>query len=190
MRQQFDLSSCITDGVNCVEVYICKNKPEMTNHTDNDSASGSLSSIIDVSWNTANDLTKILKGYANFKNTTEVVEFYYRHLCYTYDRANDSQRVTHKKFIKDMATDNCYAVSYDEEVLPSHMYPCVIEQSHKTQIKRSSYRVNNRTYIIHDVDMDTREETMYIRYTHAPQVDLKKYEIDFQKAYHTLTKKY
>jgi hypothetical protein len=70
------------------------------------------------------------------------------------------------------------------------MYPCVIEQSHKTQIIRSSYRINNRTYIIHDVDMNTKDECVYIRYTHAPQVDLKKYEIDFQKAYYTLIKKH
>jgi len=186
MRQQFDLSSCITDGVNCVEVYICQNKQKETSQP---LATDSLSSIIDVSWNTAHDLAKILKGYANYKNTTEVAEFYYRHLCYTYDRANDGQRVTHKKFIKDMITDNCYAVSYDEEVLPSHMYPCVTEQSHKTQIKRTSYRVNNRMYIVHDVDMNTKNETLYIRYTHAPQVDLKKYELDFQKAYYTLIKK-
>ena len=27
----------------------------------------------------------------NFKNSTEIVEYYYRDLCYSYDRSNDGQ---------------------------------------------------------------------------------------------------
>ena len=44
-------------------------------------------------------------------------------------------------------------------------------------------------FIIHDIELDTKEEYVYIRYNHSPQVDLKKNEIDFQRAYNALTKK-
>ena len=180
--RNIDLESCIVPGVNCVEVYICHvppKKPELEG----------TSSAIDVYWNKSNDITKILKNYMNFKNSTEIVEYYYRDLCYSYDRSNDGQRVVRKKCKKDIYTDTCYAIAYEEEVLPSHMYPCVDEQSHKTFIQRNSYRVNNRMYIIHDIDLESKDEYMYIRYNHSPQVDFKKNEIDFQRAYNTLLKK-
>jgi hypothetical protein len=181
--RNIDLEACLVDGVNCVEVYICclpPKKPELP-HT---------STTIDIAWNKSLDISKILKNYLNFKNSTEFVEFYYKDLCYAYDRANDGQRVTRKNFKKDIYTDSCYAVSYNEEVLPSHMYPCLNEQSHKTFIKRDSYRVNNRTFIVHEINQDTTEEYMYIRYNHSQNVDIKKNEIDFQRAYNTLTKRY
>jgi hypothetical protein len=44
-------------------------------------------------------------------------------------------------------------------------------------------------YIIHDVEIGTKIEYMYIRYNHSSQVDLKKNEIDFQRAYNALTKR-
>jgi len=173
------LESCIIDDVNCVEVHICHIPPK-NNSTE------CKSSIIDVSWNTSLDVSKILKNYLNFKNSTELVEYYHRDLCYTYDLANDGQRVTRKKIIKDTYGDASYAISFNEEVLPSHSYPCVKEQSNKTKIKRDTYRINNRLYIIHDTHLFSQEEYMYIRYNHSTNVDLKKNEADFQRAYKAL----
>jgi hypothetical protein len=176
------LESCIIDGVNCVEVYICDIPPKKVDNPVQ-------STTIDISWKSSYDISKILKNYMQFKNTAEIAEFHYRDLCYSYDLANDGQRVTRRKFKKDTYTDACYALSFNEEVLPSHMFPCVKEHSNKVRIQRNSYRVNNRTYIIHDIDMFTKQETMYIRYNHSANVDLKKNEADFQRAYNTLLKR-
>lgn len=175
-----ELEACIKPNVNCVEVYICYVKPKNIENS---------SSIIDISWNKSNDINKILKNYLNYKSSTELVEYNYRDLCYVYDRSNDGQRVIRKKFIKDTYTDSCYAVSYEEEILPSHTYPCVNELSNKKTLQRNTYRVNNRMFIIHDIELESKEEYVYIRYNHSPQVDLKKNEIDFQRAYNALTKK-
>lgn len=180
--KNIQLENCIKNDVNCVEIYICNIPPKKP---INDMSS----SIIDISWNKSNDVTKILKNYLNFKNSTEVIDYYYRDLCYSYDRSNDGQRVIRRKFIHNIYTDTSYAISYNEEVLPSHMYPCVNEQSNKKNIKRDSYRINNRMYIIHDTELDTKEEIMYIRYNHSLQVDLKKNESDFQRAYNALTRR-
>mgnify|MGYP003346781732 CR=1 FL=1 len=65
----------------------------------------------------------------------------------------------------------------------------IMEQSNKKLLQRNTYRINNRMFIIHDIELDTKEEYVYIRYNHSPQVDLKKNEIDFQRAYNALTKK-
>jgi hypothetical protein len=186
--RSINLESCIVDGVNCVEVYICTVPPPKKSESAKPVLAESLTTI-DISWNPSFDLSKILKNYMNFKNTTEVVEYYHRDLCYTYDRANDGQRVSRKKFKKDISNDFSYAVGYNEEILPSHLYPCVDEKTYSTRIQRNSYRVNNRMYIIHDVELTTKIESMYIRYNHSNQVDLKKIEIDFQRAYNTLTKR-
>jgi hypothetical protein len=55
-------------------------------------------------------------------------------------------------------------------------------------------------YIIHDIELHCNTEAdedakptneyMYIRYSHSPQVDFKKNEVDFQRAYNTLLQKY
>ena len=175
-----ELESCITKDVNCVEIYICNTPPKKNEDS---------SSIINIAWNKTNDLNKSLKNYLNYKTTTDLVEYYYRDLCYSYDRANDGQKVIRRKFKKDIYTDISYAVSYEEDILPSHIYPCVNEQSNKKLLQRNTYRINNRMFIIHDIELDTKEEYVYIRYNHSPQVDLKKNEIDFQRAYNALTKK-
>jgi len=178
---KLELESCIKPDVNCVEVYICNNT--IPKNIENKS------SIIDISWNKSIDITKILKNYLNYKTTTELIEYNYRDLCYSYDRSNDGQKVIRRKFIKDIYTDLSYAISYEEEILPSHIYPCVNELSHKKLIQRNLYRINNRMNIVHDIEIDSKNEYMYIRYNHSPQVDLKKNEIDFQRAYNALTKK-
>jgi hypothetical protein len=174
------LESCIINDVNCIEVYICSIPPKKVDDS---------STTIDISWKSSYDTPKILKNYMQFKNTTQIIEIYYRDLCYAYDLDNDGQRVTRKNIKKDTYTDCCYAISFHEEILTSHSYPCVKEQSHKVRLQRTSYRLNNRLYIMHDIDLTTKEEYMYIRYNHSPNVDLKKNETDFQRAYATLIKR-
>jgi hypothetical protein len=77
-----------------------------------------------------------------------------------------------------------------EETLPSHMFPCTNEISHKTTTQRMSYRINNRTFLCHDKvsEKDTENEYLYIRYNHSQQVDLKKIQADIENSIRSLLK--
>jgi hypothetical protein len=126
--RNISLEECIIPDVNLVDVYICRIPPKKINPYD-------VAATIDITWSNTNDNSKILKNYINFKNSTEIYEYHYRDLCYSYDLSNDGQRVVRKIFKKDICTDSCYAISFNEEVLPSHMYPCVNEETAKKHIK-------------------------------------------------------
>ena len=48
----FELESCITKDVNCVEIYICNTPPKKNEDS---------SSIINIAWSKTNDLNNVLK---------------------------------------------------------------------------------------------------------------------------------
>jgi hypothetical protein len=149
--------------------------------TQNELESPQCSHTIQVAWNKAINFQEICKLINQTKMTTEFVDYHHRDLCYSYDRSNDSQRVTRKKFKKDVRLKQWYAVAYDEEVHPSHRFPCVEEIAQIVRTKRSQVRLNNRMYLVHDINVESKEEYLYIRYNHSTQVDLKKIQFDLIK---------
>jgi len=171
--------------INCVEIYICK------------SFSPSEDGIIPVA---AQQLQKYkIHGFGSgFQSTT--TSYHHRDMCYTYDMANDGQKVTRRILINDDITNtglhSLYTVCMKEETLPSHMFPCTNEVSHKNTTKRISYRINNRTFLCHDTVQDQQDQQekdkeyvyLYIRYNHSPQVDLDKIQYDIDNSIRSLLK--
>lgn len=155
----------ILDGspnTNIVEIYICPKK-----------APGALAPWLNVRWPKEPEfLAKFPPG-----NHQETQEFHYKDLCYTYDLNNDSQRVTRRIVQKDVLNGSFYTISFQEDVVPVHRFPCVTDMSIIKKVSRVNYRINNRLSLVHD----QTEGTTYFTYHHSPQMDLHKAQFDLQK---------
>lgn len=109
----------------------------------------------------------------------KLFEYVHGDMVYVYDRADDRQRLSRKIVMKEWEIMPFYGVGYKEEILPSHMFPCLDNLTHKQEIDRTTIRVNNRIFITMDV---TNSQTMfYIRYQHANNVDVRKMEMDMDR---------
>jgi hypothetical protein len=168
--------------VNCVEIYVCADKSAKEEDANRDMGSGVLSLVANHQ-----PITAFGAGYE-----TTLTNYYYKDMCYTYDMTNDGQRVTTRTFVKDEKhRSGIYVLCLNEETLPSHRFPCVQDMSNKTSIQRRSYRINNRVYLNHDVvyEDDSITDSLYFKYNHAPQVDLKQIQNDIDRALCVLLKK-
>lgn len=123
-----------------------------------------------------------------FKNRMDqsVVEYCYRDMVYSYDQTNDSQRVYQKQWVSDEADRKMYTVCYQEESLPTHRFPCTNEIYEKREIYRVHYKINNRMFFI--IEKENDAWTMYLRYSHANNVEMDKMEEDWQQAIKMLQK--
>ena len=174
---------------NCIEVYLSKHiglHPE--------------SHIINISTDpeTKTLLSKFGKG-----TFTKLKNYYHKDYQYSYDLSNDAQKVTKRFHLQDWNPHaRIYVVSYNENVLASHMFPTTSEITHVNIIERTTYRINNRLFIYNDKvygetellinDLDssndstnstnlTYNEYIYLRYNHSPQVDLKQIQLDIER---------
>lgn len=153
---------------NVVEVYIC---PEQV-HLDHE---------ITVGWK-----SPITKNFQMGQgHTSRFHDYFHRDLTYSYDRENDAQRVVRRSIRHEAVEKNLYIACYEEEMLPSHRFPCTDEIAHECDITRTSYRINNRMYLYHD--KEDGYEYMYVRYQHAPNVDIKQMQFDLQRILRKLT---
>ena len=172
--------------INCIETYICKSITP-SNHDGSYSKDGGL-------YVGCQQLQKCkIHGFGSGFAST-LTTYHYRDMCYTYDMANDGQKVTRRILYDDNIANtglhSLVTVCMKEETLPSHMFPCTNEISHKTTTQRMSYRINNRTFLCHDKvsEKDTENEYLYIRYNHSQQVDLKKIQADIENSIRSLLK--
>jgi hypothetical protein len=164
-----DISKYINDDINNVYVYINNpNNTEIINITDDN----------------------ILQNlFTNFKEgtTVEYTEYHMKDMIYSYNNSNDGQKV-YKKILK--MHDKIKGIySFDEEVLPPHRFPCTNNIIYKCFIKRTSYRVNNRTYINYEEERQENGEVykyLYIHYKHSENVDIKKINNDIDRNYKLL----
>ena len=100
---------------------------------------------------------------------TKTIEYHMCDLCYSYDTANDGQRVTRRIPLNyDDIAHGIVAIVYNEETLPSHRFPCTNDINQKNVVEKRSYRVNNRTHVLHEVG-----GSLYIQYRHSQVVDTK-----------------
>jgi len=169
---------------NCIEVYLSKH---IGLHPD--------SHIINISTDpeTKTLLSKFGKG-----TFTKLKNYYHKDYQYSYDLSTDAQKVTKRFHLQDWNPHaRIYVVSYNENVLTSHMFPTTAEITHVNIIERTTYRINNRLFIYNDKvygeiessnlnELDDFNEIMYneyiyLRYNHAQQVDLKQIQLDIER---------
>lgn len=158
-----ELSALLNDEVTVVEIYLCR-------RSDNSMQ------WIQVGWD------KPMTVPSTFGNGTvqTMMEYYHRELCYVYDTNNDGQRVIKRNLLCHKVNGNYAAYAFAEEQLPSHTFPCVDEITHKQEIERTTYRINNRISFI--VDKEEDHYYFFLRYHHAPNVDAKKMDADVKFA--------
>lgn len=182
-----DIASIINkqgSDVNCIDIYICRNF-----------SGGDNATVIPVHANLTSPILGLGTG-----TQSKIESYWYRDMCYTYDIANDAQRVTrrlvHNDHIIQHGMHCLYVIVLNEETLPSHMFPCVNEITNNNTTSRTSYRINNRMFLYHDVvgeyatepTHDSNEkkvintsEYLYLRYKHSQQVDLIKIQADIDR---------
>lgn len=159
------------ESINCIEVYIAMQKDDRK---------------IEVGKRTPFQLY-----FMQNANLSNIREYHHKDLTYIFDLADDGQKAIRRILIKDTYIGNIYALSYKEDVLPSHRFPCTDDISHKNEIERKIYRVNNRMFVYYD-KVKEKDDTIYyyvyIRYNHAQNVDLKKMQIDMDNTIQRLEK--
>jgi hypothetical protein len=185
MNTLINLDKWVTpEGTNCIEVYLSKHigvNPD--------------SHIINISTDpeTKTLLSKFGKG-----TFTKLKNYYHKDYQYSYDLSTDAQKVTKRFHLEDWNPHaRIYVVSYNENVLTSHMFPTTSDITHVNIIERTTYRINNRLFIYNDKvygetessnlnDLDDFNEMIYneyiyLRYNHSQQVDLKQIQLDIER---------
>jgi hypothetical protein len=116
--------------------------------------------------------------------TTQVVkEYHHRDMTYVYDLDSDGQRAVRRLAQKDDKTTRAiYTVAFIEECIPAHRFPSTKDIAHTEVIQRRLYRLNNRMHFVHDED-ESGLHYYYFRYQHADNVDVKKMQSDFDRAF-------
>lgn len=160
---KMNLDNILTESCNYVEIYICPDNVRDTNE-------------IDVGHKSPLQLGS---GLGN-GTKQELREYHHRDMAYIYDLENDAQRVVRKLAQSMSVQGNMFAISFIEEVLSSHRFPCTNNIAHITKITRTTYRINNRMFLVHD--KDETSNYYYIRYHHSGNVDTLKMQQDLDRA--------
>jgi hypothetical protein len=156
------VSHLLLEDTNLLEIYICNKQV-----SDN---------VIDI---TLNDI-KIQKLKNKFKNTkiAKYNVFYKNNLSYTYDDSNDNQivntKITHKNLYitTKKSFGDFYAISYKEDKLPTHYFPCSNDIDYISEIYIAEVKINNRISLI--IKTDNNITSSYIQYRHANNVEIDK----------------
>lgn len=158
------LQDFITPTTNVVECYFCPT--EQTGEA-----------VLSCGWDNPPPLPGLKQLHGRFD--FDIVEYNYRNLAYQYDLATDMQRTIQRHFEKDKLQGKYYILSLNEEILPSHRFPCTDEMSVVKRIHRASFKWNNRTFF--NIDKEENQYTCYIRYSHNSNVDIDKMNEDWNK---------
>ena len=155
-------------SINVIESYILPPAPSI--HP----------TIIQIGWKTCP--VTILKAFSRYpQQSMDLKEYHYRDLVYSFDLSSDQQKLVCRRLKNEATTPTRYTIGIFEDVLPSHRYPCSTETTHDSVVSKTSYKINNRIQLIHDV-IDGTSHVLYIRYQHSPNVDMTKMQSDFDRA--------
>lgn len=158
------LSDLVDDNnVNIVEIY---SSPEYIKDLQD-------TYMIPVRW------PKPLDSFS-LDNPQNEIQYYHRDLCYTFDVDNDAQRGFRRIVKKEMFYKNLYIIAMYEESVPSHRFPCTQDISLTSRITRHTQRINNRLSWIYEKD-ENDSWISYIRYNHAPNVEMTKMQGDLER---------
>lgn len=121
-----------------------------------------------------------------FHNPVALEEYRYKELVYSYDRSNDGQRTLSREALSESwnKKGDLYRVVLQEDILPSHRFPCSAETVKNDVFVRRSFKINNRLFLIEEtLDADTKNPGFqyYLRYNHAANVDLVKMQEDLNQ---------
>lgn len=124
-----------------------------------------------------------------FRNPEVLEEYRYKELLYSYFRSNDGQRTIFRQAFNETMDDEnrIYRLLLQEDILPSHRFPCSKDIALNERLTRRSFKINNRLYLMEDqIEISTKNKPVYqyhyyIRYTHAQNVDLVKIQQDLDQ---------
>jgi hypothetical protein len=121
-------------------------------------------------------------------------EYRYKELLYSYDRSNDAQRTIYRQGLNEHWDDRkrVYRLMFQEDILPSHRFPCSKDIQLNERLVRRSFKINNRLALVEEqveTEANTKTEKdknpviyhYYLRYQHAPNVDLDKMQSDLNQ---------
>jgi hypothetical protein len=123
-----------------------------------------------------------------FHNPVMLEEYRYKELIYSYDRSNDGQRTISRQALKEDWSDDrtLYRILVQEDILPSHRFPCSADIEKNDSFVRRSFKINNRLFLIEEtLTMDDPKAApvyqYYLRYNHALNVDVVKMQDDLNQ---------
>jgi len=148
------LSDYVNDDINCLKVYFSKDNSNI------------------IGWKNIKFNTSFVTKPTKMKTKM----FHNRDMIYVYDMETDGQKVVRKKFITDKNINNLYIISYNKELLPTHLFPCTDEIIHFNERETTIYRINNRMFIY--VEKEDDIQYIYIKYNHNNTIDLSKMQND------------
>jgi hypothetical protein len=166
-----DLSALINNNSNKIELYFCSEEISL----DGSSFNCSWESLPRIPLN-------IFKGRIDQK----LIEYCHRDLIYSYDISNDSQRVYQNTLINDKVDGKIYIVNFNEEVHPTHRFPCTSEINEKREIYKVIYKINNRMSFI--IEQENERWTLYLKYNHSSVVDMESMNKDWNEKLSILLK--
>jgi hypothetical protein len=165
-----NLSDFITDDVNIIEFFLCKDIVE--------------DDVIDVTID--NDIENIVeRKYKKYKEET-YKSYHHKDKIYTYELSNDNQYVSSKIVVKSKYTrcNNCisnlYILSSKIDKYPQYIFPCTNDIDYISTYTIKEYKINNRISLLIRYDYVNYEEkqglskTFYIEYRHSSNVEIDK----------------
>jgi hypothetical protein len=172
---EIDLADLFSDGATVLEVYLCNQGGQSSGGSSGDGG-------LDVC------VGHVKPFDIRVHSALSLREYYYKDISCSYDKSNDSQKVTRKTLIKDFQVGNLYIVALKEEQVPSYSFPVTLDMAATLDIERKTIRLNNRMHIINDIEQSVcGDDTityhyLYLRYTHSDAVDITKIKTDINDA--------
>ena len=167
-----NLTDFITDEVNIIEFYLCKDSDKDSN-------------VIDVNINS--DFESIIeKKYKKYKEE-RYKSYHHKDKVYTYELSSDNQYVSSKITIKSEIINNnntnskpnIFILSSKIDKFPQYIFPCTNEIDNISTYLIKEFKINNRISLMLRYDyLNDKEEVVsksfYIEYRHSPNVEIDK----------------
>lgn len=173
-----NLTDFITDDVNIIEIFLCK---DITANAAN------AANAIDVNINS--DIESIIENkYKKYKED-KYKSYHYKDKVYTYELSNDNQYVSSKIMIisKYDKYNNCksnkssiFILSSKIDKFPQYIFPCTNDIDNISIYTIKEFKINNRISLMLRYDYlngDDKSEvskSFYIEYRHSPNVEIDK----------------
>jgi len=172
-----NLTDFITDDVNIIEIFLCKDIDITANTAD-------VIDVIDVNIN-SNIEGIIEKKYKKYKEE-KYKSYHYKDKVYTYELSNDNQYVSSKIMIKSKY-NNCksnkssvFILSSKIDKFPQYIFPCTNDIDNISTYTIKEFKINNRISLmlrydyLNGDDKCVVSKSFYIEYRHSPNVEIDK----------------
>jgi len=166
-----NLKDFLTDDVNIIEVFFCKDMNCASDITGN--------TVINV--NISCDIESIIeKKYKKYKEE-KYKSYHHKDKVYTYELSNDNQHVSSKimttsKYVK-YNKSGLFILSSKIDKFPQYIFPCTNEIDNISTYIIKEFKINNRISLMLRNDYLKNEEiakSFYIEYRHSPNVEIDK----------------